>query len=79
MFELFTNTDDYYGKVIFADRLLYRHYGIGVGDRRVIHFDGDTEDNARVVETSLDSFSAGNSINICYRVSPKYSREDMMH
>jgi hypothetical protein len=45
--------------IIYADRGLYRHYGIYVNDSRVIHYAAGNADfgiNVRVQETTLDRF-----------------------
>jgi hypothetical protein len=52
------------GDVIYADRGLYRHYGIYNTDKSVIHFSPDRgketdAQNAYIRETSLAEFSKG--------------------
>lgn len=49
------------GDVVVADRIIYRHYGIYVGNGRVIHFSGEAGHEkdparARIIETSLVDF-----------------------
>jgi hypothetical protein len=47
------------GDIIYADRGLYRHYGIYVNDSRVIHYAAGNADfgiKVRVQETTLDRF-----------------------
>ena len=59
-----------YGDVIFVNRYirLYRHFGIYIGNDRVIHFaapDGDfDEKNACIHETSLDHFKDGSEVYV---------------
>jgi hypothetical protein len=53
-----------YGKVVYADKGMYRHYGIGVGNGYIIHFDKST---GKITKSSLAKFSDGCEINICYR------------
>ena len=59
-----------YGDVIFVNRCirLYRHFGIYIGDDRVIHFaapNGDFDaDNAYIHETSLDHFKDGSEVYV---------------
>ena len=56
------------GDVIYAQRNLYRHFGVYSGDGMVIHF-ADKKSGlgikANVVETSLDVFSKGAKIHLC--------------
>lgn len=62
--------DPQYGDVIFVERYngLYRHFGIYIGDDKVIHFaapDGDFDKkNACIHETSLDHFKDGSEIYV---------------
>lgn len=57
------------GSVIYAKRTLYRHYGVYVGDGRVVHFaakkgfETDAE-NAFIQMTSLDEFAKGDEIEV---------------
>ena len=59
-----------YGDVIFVNRYirLYRHFGIYIGNRRVIHFaapNGDFDaENAYIHETSLDHFKDGSKVYV---------------
>ncbi len=59
-----------FGDVIFVNRYirLYRHFGIYIGDDRVIHFaapNGDFDaENAYIHETSLDHFSDGSKVYV---------------
>lgn len=59
-----------FGDVIFVNRYirLYRHFGIYIGDDRVIHFaapNGDFDaENACIHETSLDHFSDGSKVYV---------------
>ena len=50
-----------YGDVIKVNRALYAHYGVYVGDKRVIHYtdEGGGDFKGMVQETSLESFLAG--------------------
>jgi hypothetical protein len=48
------------GDVIISDKVLYRHYGIYIGNSRVIHYAAETGDfglSAMVRETSLEQFA----------------------
>ena len=59
-----------FGDVIFVNRYikLYRHFGIYIGDGRVIHFaapDGDFDsENAYIHETSLDHFKNDSKVYV---------------
>lgn len=60
---------------------LYRHYGIGINDGRVIHFRGgffDCSGEARIIETSEREFSKGSQIKMCYRTSYEYSPDEVV-
>ena len=50
-----------YGDVIKVNRTLYAHYGVYVGDKRVIHYtdEGGGDFKGMVQETSLESFLDG--------------------
>ena len=50
-----------YGDVIKVNRALYAHYGVYVGDKRVIHYtdEGGGDFKGMVQETSLESFLDG--------------------
>lgn len=65
------------GDVVYASRGLYKHYGIYVGNGRVVHFaaPGGNEldaSRAEIVETSLAEFLKGADLSVEYtgRVSP---------
>ncbi len=51
------------GDVIGVNRITYLHFGIYIGDSRVIHYqgDGDIGINNYVVETSMQEFISGQS------------------
>ena len=57
------------GDVVVADRLLYKHYGIYIGNMRVVHFSGgaggeiNTSD-AKIIETSLADFLEGSALYV---------------
>jgi hypothetical protein len=52
------------GDVIYAERNLYRHYGIYTGRETVVHYLKCGGFPVAIEETSLDDFSRGNSIHI---------------
>ncbi|WP_455819585.1 lecithin retinol acyltransferase family protein [Clostridium butyricum] len=69
------------GEVIYVNRELYRHYGIDLGDSRVIHFSNDYDldsDNAIISIVSRKNFSKGKKIEKCYRVNYKYESEEIV-
>lgn len=70
-----------YGDVVFCKRVLYKHFGIYIGDDKVIHFadpQGDfNAERAVVHEISLDRFVDGCSL---YRMTfpTKYSSDSII-
>jgi len=57
------------GDVVVADRILYKHYGIYVGNNRVIHFSGGAGGeinplDAKIIETSLSDFLDGSALYV---------------
>ena len=57
------------GDILFADRVLYKHYGIYVGDNQVIHFAGPEEDEtnpvlADIIQTTMEEFHKGDPYGI---------------
>ena len=67
-----------YGRIVLP---LYRHYGIGVGNGRIIHFSGDILDggeSAMIVETSESEFAIMDKIKICHRVTYKYNAAEVV-
>lgn len=77
------------GDVVFVIRNklhvrdLYRHYGVYVGDGRIVHFTGSKghEINphlAFIQETSLETFLAGDVGGIDRRLSRAFSREEVV-
>lgn len=78
MRDIFKVSKEYYGKVIYADRSLYRHYGIGVEGGSVIHFEPDVSECGRVVISSAHEFSGGSGIRICHRTHGKYAEDKIV-
>ena len=57
------------GDVVVADRGLYKHYGIYVGEGRVIHYSAGMgieldADKAKIIETSLADFLEGSGLYV---------------
>lgn len=57
------------GDIIFTDRGLYKHYGIYIGKKQVIHFAGpkghETDPNlADIIQTSIEDFLKGDDLAI---------------
>lgn len=75
--------DPQYGDVIFVERCngLYRHFGIYIGNDKVIHFaapDGDFDKkNAYIHETSLDHFKDGSEVYVM-TFSEKYESSSVL-
>ena len=70
-------TDFKYPEVAKA-LLSYRHYGIGIGNSEVIHFNDDSLVSEKIIKSSLDEFSQGAEIKKCFRVSYKYPAEEIV-
>ena len=69
------------GEVIYVNRQIYRHYGIDLGDDKVIHFSNDhgvNPDDAIISIVNKREFSKGGKIEKCYRVSYKYEPEEII-
>lgn len=54
--------NSYYGKALYVDKGIYKHFGVGIGENQVIHFSGQDKSSARIVLSSLIEFSDGNII-----------------
>jgi len=52
------------------DVVFFKHYGVYVGDGKIINFDGDTLQNARIIETTWEQFIA-KSVFI-YKIESQY-------
>jgi len=68
------------GDIVWADRIVYKHCGIYIGEGRVIHFaapEGSeiNEENAVVHETSYEEFSDGCPVTV-YPVQGGYPAEE---
>lgn len=71
------------GSVIRAFRGLYFHYGVYVGDNRVVHFCATGDDeldaaSADIVETSLSEFSKGDLVLEDTQEKPVFNREEIV-
>ncbi|USK71256.1 lecithin retinol acyltransferase family protein [Peribacillus asahii] len=60
-----TNLSSYYGEALYVDKGVYKHFGVGVGEEQVIHFNGRDKSNARIILSSIKEFSGGRTINLC--------------
>ena len=57
------------GDIIFSDHMLYKHYGVYVGNGRVIHYkskNGDFGTDIGICETSLKQFADGGKCKLAY-------------
>jgi len=73
----------YSGKVeeLLESACTYRHYGIGVEDDKIIHFDGDFIagfNSFEIKESTVDEFLAGGEMETCFRVSYEYSADEVV-
>lgn len=50
-----------YGDVIYVQRIGYKHFGIYIGDNKVIHYAHDSENKLCIHETNMDSFMDGDT------------------
>jgi hypothetical protein len=71
------------GDVIYADRGLYRHYGIYNNDRSVIHFSPDkgaeiSPENAYIRETTLAEFLKGGEPHVDRTVHAAFPPEELV-
>jgi hypothetical protein len=57
------NMSKYYGELLYVDKGLYRHFGVGLEDQ-VIHFDGRDKNSARIIKSSNEEFSGGRTIHL---------------
>lgn len=69
------------GDIIYVDRGVYKHYGVYIGNGRIVHFaaSADNEldaDNAYIQETSIEEFLRGGTGYIDSDCEPVYSPED---
>ena len=71
------------GSIIRAFRGFYFHYGVYVGDNRVVHFCSTTRNeldaaSADIVETSLSEFSKGDIVLEDTQEKPVFNREEIV-
>jgi hypothetical protein len=72
------------GDILSVDRGIYRHFGVYIGRRKVIHYaslTGDFGDGIRIHETTLNNFLRGGTCEICQFTSahkkyPLYSSDE---
>jgi len=55
---------NYYGEVLYVDRGLYKHFGVGVGEDLVIHFNGRDFSTARIILSGMEEFSGGKTVHL---------------
>jgi hypothetical protein len=70
------------GDVIYANRGLYKHYGIYNSERSVIHFSPDkgkeiSPENAYIRETSLAAFLKGDELHIDCSIHPAFPPDEI--
>jgi hypothetical protein len=71
------------GDILYADRGLYRHYGIYNNNRSVIHFSPDkgaeiSAKNAYIRETTLAEFLKGDELHIDRTIRPFFPPEEIV-
>ncbi len=71
------------GSIIRAFRGFYFHYGVYVGDNRVVHFCSTSEyeldaDSADVIETSFSQFSKGDLVSVDTQEKPLFEGDEIV-
>lgn len=71
------------GDVIYVDRLLYKHYGVYIGNGKVVHFAAKeghetNADNAVVHQTTLANFLKDGELLIDTSIPHKYTRDEIV-
>jgi hypothetical protein len=71
------------GDILYADRGLYRHYGIYNTNRSVIHFSPNkgaeiNAENAYIRETTLAEFLKGDELHIDRTIRPLFPPEEIV-
>lgn len=54
---------NFYAKLLYIDKGFYKHFGVGVGENQVIHFNGRNKSSARIKLSSIEEFSDGRTIH----------------
>jgi len=71
------------GDTLYINRGLYKHYGVYVGDGKVIHFSPLTgaeinAENAVIHETTLENFLKGGTLAVDKKAKAKFSRQKIV-
>jgi len=71
------------GDVLYANRGIYKHYGVYAGDDTVIHFAPlagaeINAENAVIHETTLDDFLRGGTLEIDKKARARFSRQKIV-
>jgi hypothetical protein len=71
------------GDIIFADRGLYKHYGVYNGEKSVIHFSPDSgkeinPQDAYIRETSLAEFLKGDDLQVDRDIKPSFPPDEVV-
>ena len=69
------------GDVLSVNRGLYKHYGVYVGNKTVVHFSGENGHEfsalkACIRKTALDDFSKGGEVQIETKCAESFSRKE---
>lgn len=69
---------NYYGKHIYVDKGVYTHHGLGIGNRKVIHYAGFSEawELGPVEIVSIDDFARGAELKIKPYDNRRFSPKD---
>lgn len=71
------------GDILRVFRGFYFHYGVYVGNGRVVHFCSTTSNeldalSADIVETSLSRFSKGDTVSVDTQIPSSFDREEIV-
>jgi len=71
------------GDILSVFRGIYFHYGVYVGNGRVVHFCSTTRNeldslSADIVETSISRFANGDPISVDTQIAPVFDREEIV-
>lgn len=71
------------GDILRVFRGIYYHYGVYVGNGRVVHFCSTTRNeldslSADIVETSLSRFANGDPVSVDTQIVPMFDREEVV-
>jgi hypothetical protein len=80
----YSNSYLFQGDILFVDRGLYQHYGIYIGDNKVIHFSPKKEfelnpEHALIHEASLEDFLRGGVLQIDRDTEANFDKNEIVN